>query len=494
MSSFSEFFGRKGGGSAAEKFAHAPAARHPQTDERPESWADMGARIGGENEILRNLLVDTGRRIGALDDLKDAFGKLVDPISKTLRTLEQEKSENVSLRGTLNEVRQSYDTLRTEFNELGRRSSASETEVEKLRNELDIVQQQARSGEIAKAELTNELSATRAKVADLERQVAQEVSSTRLLTEENHSLSDHAASADKRIVELEGENSLSRERLVLLENEKRSMQGSLEQLVTENSRQSRKVTETENALTGARSRVDSLEAALASSESERNRLSTAIDESNERRQTESNTLTMRLEAMQSRASAAERLLGEVRQSLITRTEENRVSERKVVESTIARNATEKKIEQMLSSLQQQERQLRALDGSRATLVERSSTLLKTVKARETSLARAEEKIAALTDRMKFLEGEAESNRGKTEKRAEELNALLQRERLDRSVTEGALEATRKNYAELQRELAAERAGRSGSKLEVVADEADAKAKAGKPGDKSSGSVEPIITP
>ena len=30
----------------------------------------MGARIGGENEILRNLLVDTGRRIGALDDLK----------------------------------------------------------------------------------------------------------------------------------------------------------------------------------------------------------------------------------------------------------------------------------------------------------------------------------------------------------------------------------------------------------------------------------------
>src|SRR6476661_1107709 len=111
MSSFSEFFGRKGGASAAQSYAQAPAARQQQGEERSESWADMGARIGGENEILRNLLVDTGRRIGALDDLKDAFGKLVDPISKTLRTLEQEKSENVSLRGTLNEVRQSYDTL-----------------------------------------------------------------------------------------------------------------------------------------------------------------------------------------------------------------------------------------------------------------------------------------------------------------------------------------------------------------------------------------------
>ena len=80
----------------------------------------------------------------------------------------------------------------------------------------DIVQQQARSAEIAKGELGNELAVTRAKVADLERQVAQEVASTRLLTEENHTLSDHAASADKRIVELEGESSLAHERVVLL--------------------------------------------------------------------------------------------------------------------------------------------------------------------------------------------------------------------------------------------------------------------------------------
>jgi chromosome segregation ATPase len=492
MSSFSEFFGRKGGAQAADRFAQAPAARQPQSDDRPETWADMGARIGGENEILRNLLVDTGRRIGALDDLKDAFGKLVDPISKTLRTLEQEKSENVSLRGTLSEVRQSYDTLRTEFNSLGQRAAAGETEIERLRNQLDIVQQQARSGEIAKGELNNELAVTRAKLADLERQLAQEVASTRLLTEENHTLSDHAASADKRIVELESENSVAHERVVLLENEKRSMQGSLDQLVTENSRLARKLTETENLLTAARGKIDSLEANLATSESERNRLTTAVDESNERRQTETNTLTMRLEAMQSRATAAERLLAEVRQSLITRTEENRVSERKVVEATIARNATEKKLEQMLSSLQQQERQLRDLEGSRATLVERSTTLLKTVKARETSLARAEEKIAALTDRVKFLEGEAETSRGKTEKRIEELNALLQRERLDRSVTEGALEATRKNYAELQRELAAERAGRGG-RLEAVASEDSDAAKAKTKADKPA-SVEPIITP
>jgi len=96
--------------------------------------------------------------------------------------------------------------------------------------------------------------------------------------------------------------------------------------------------------------------------------------------------------MQSRATAAEKLLGEVRQSLIARTEENRQSERKVVEATVARNSTEKKLEQLLGSLQTQERQVKDLESSRATLVERSNTLLKTVKARETAMTRAEERI------------------------------------------------------------------------------------------------------
>lgn len=489
MSSFSEFFNRKSGSSAAERLPTEPTVRSAQTEQKPvESWTDIGARIGSDNEVLRNLLVDTGRRIGALDDLKDAFSKLVDPISKTLRTLEEEKSENVSLRGTLAEIRQSYDTLRSEYNELGKRHAASDTEVEKLRNELDIVQLAARSAEIARSDLTNELAVVRTKLADLERQLTQESASVRMLTEEKGTLTDHGVNADKRIVELEGENSVGRERLVLLENEKRSLQGSLDQIVGENSRLARRVSESEGALAAARTRIENLEISVAALESDRNRLTTAVDETNERRQTESNTLTTRLEAMQSRANAAEKLLAEVRHSLIQRTEENRLSERKVVESTIARNATEKKLEQMLTSLQAQERQIRDLDSSRTTLVDRSGTLLKTVKARETALARAEEKIQALTDRINQLEGEAESNRGKTEKRTEELNSLVQRERLERAVTEGALEATRKNYAELQRELAAERSGRRDTP-QIVASADDAEAGKSKPG-----SVEPIITP
>ena len=506
MSSFSDLFGRKGV-ATAEKFPSAPVKGTEDRPAVPESWAELGSRIGGDNEALRNLLVDTGRRIGALDDLKDAFGKLVDPIQKTLRVLEQEKSENVGLRGTLADLRASYETLRTEFNELGKRAAAAETEIERLRHELEGSQVVGRNAESAKVELSDELSTSRGRVAELERQLTQEIANVRTLTDENHSLSEHSSVADKRIIELEGDASVARERLVILENEKRSLQNSLDQLVGENSRLLRRVNENEAALSSTRARVEQLETALNAAENERNKLTAAVDEANERRQTETNTLNMRLEAMQSRATAAEKLLGEVRQSLIARTEENRASERKVVEATIARNSTEKKIEQLLASLQAQERQVRDLEASRSTLVERSSTLMKTVKARETALTRAEEKIQSLSDRVTQLEAEAENNRTKTEKRVEELNSALQRERLERAVSDGALEATRKNYSELQRELALERAGRREEpQLEAVASTEEAgdaeaqkakaaKAKAQRPSEgKPNGTIEPIITP
>src|SRR5687768_2274899 len=172
MSSLSEFFNRKGGPAAAEKSPTLLPGKGPSGDDRPtETWAEIGSRIGGDNEALRNLLVDTGRQVGALDDLKDAFGKLVDPINKTLRALEQEKSDNVGLRGTLSDVRSSYEALRGQFNELGRRSAASETEVERLRHELEIVQQSARGAETTKMELGDELSTVRGRVAELERQL-----------------------------------------------------------------------------------------------------------------------------------------------------------------------------------------------------------------------------------------------------------------------------------------------------------------------------------
>ena len=53
-----------------------PSDDPPAPLDRPETLADVGARIGEDNEVLRNLLIDTTHHLGALDDLKETFNSL----------------------------------------------------------------------------------------------------------------------------------------------------------------------------------------------------------------------------------------------------------------------------------------------------------------------------------------------------------------------------------------------------------------------------------
>lgn len=116
MAKLSDLFGRKGG--AAGPDTVAPYGTTPgngngnRTRGEPislENYSDVGSRMGEENEVLRNLLSDTGRKINELDDLKQAFDKLVQPFNSTLRALEQEKSQTLSLTGRLDEARAAYE-------------------------------------------------------------------------------------------------------------------------------------------------------------------------------------------------------------------------------------------------------------------------------------------------------------------------------------------------------------------------------------------------
>jgi crescentin len=228
MRTITHFLARKGGASTSAAFAVPTPAKpgSPGAEEPSEpTLADIGARVGEENESLRNLLIDTDRRIGALDDLKDAFRNLVET----------------------------------------------------------LVQQTARGLEGDKAELTSEIVAARAEIAKLESQLAQETANGRALSEANQILVDHANSADKRIVELQSESALMREKLLLLENDKRSLQTALDQTLAETSRLSRRLTESENALTAARARLEQMDISLAATENERVTLATARDATRRKR-------------------------------------------------------------------------------------------------------------------------------------------------------------------------------------------------------------------
>jgi crescentin len=457
MGTISDFLGRKGVTTAPLSVTPSSQQQTTNTAANEPTFADLGARLGEGNEALRNLLIDTERRITALDDVKDAFRNLVEPIGTALQALEHENSDNVSLRNALAELRASHDTLRTEFQALEKRSAESESDNQSLKRELALVQQVANGLESDKAELTSEVVAARAEIANLESQLAHETADARALGEANELLVDHANGADKRIVELQADCALMREQLSLLETDKRSLQTALDQTLAESSRLSRRLTESESALAAARSRLEQTEIGLASVESERAALGAARDEANERHQSESYALNLRLEAMRSRAGTAEKLLSEVRQSLVARTEEIRVSERKVVEATIARNATEKTVERLTAARDALEAKVKELEQARATLVERANGLAEAAKARETSLTHAEHKIKSLTDRVDQLEHDARMYRTKTVKRIDDLNETLQRERVEYAVAQGALETNRRDYARLQRGLSAEQA-------------------------------------
>lgn len=436
-----------------------PGPNGPQGEGKPPTFADLGARIGEDNETLRNLLIDTGHHMSALDELKGTFEKLVEPISQTLRTLEHEKSDNASLRDALADVRASQDTLRGEFQALGRKSAELESDNARLRRELTVLQDNARELEGSKADLTRAVVAARETIATLEDQLGHETAGSRALGEENKILAEHASVGDKRIVELEAAAALAREKVSLLETEKGSLQTSLDQTLAETTRLSRRLAESETALTAARARLEQLERSLAASEEDRKKLSAACDEANERRQSECYAVNLKLDAMRSRAATAEKLLAEVRQSVVGRTEEIRATERRVVDSAVALSASEKKNERLAAVRETQGRQLKELEQSHAALLERSNGLAETLKARETALAHAEDRVKSLTNRIEQLELDTAANRAKAEQQIAELNATIQRERMDRAVSEGALETTRRDYARLQRELLTERAAR-----------------------------------
>src|SRR5262249_26276568 len=118
---------------------------------------------------------------------------------------------------------------------LEKRAAELESVGEELQRELTLAQQAARGLEGDKTELTSEIGAVRAEIANLESQLAQETANGRALSEANQILVDHSNSADKRIVELQSEGALIREKLLLLENDKRSLQTALDQTLAETS-------------------------------------------------------------------------------------------------------------------------------------------------------------------------------------------------------------------------------------------------------------------
>ena len=253
-------------------------------------------------------------------------------------------------------------------------------------------------------------------------------------------------------IEPEEKPGAAREELVHRENENRSLQTSLDLLVSENDRLSRNLTERDAAAAAASKRIAELEvelssvrqelvvrrkenrslaASLVAAEAELGQLAAAVIATNEKRQTEIDTLNARLDAMTSRATAAETSLADARQSWLVGIEENSIATRKVADATEARTLAQQKFELLQNSLEAKEREVQDLEASRAKLIEGANILLHTFKARDIALALAEERIIMLALQVAQLEAEV---RLAIRNKAREIKFQLPCEFTERAVT------------------------------------------------------------
>ena len=428
----------------------APADNPLELDE--ELFSSISAKIGGENEALRTLLLDASAKVGELDTIRDAVGKLVDPVSQTLRAIETEKSEKLALQTVLNNTRTAYGRLRNEAADGEKRLAAVQRECETLRQKLDNTQNLLRGAEATKAEIAIDMAARRAQIADLEALLAQETGEGKALREENHRLDERLTAADKRIIAIEAELNATRQRLTVAEDEKRAQQNLLDKASTEAARLSRKLAETEAAFNAAQGRLHHVEANFAELDNERVRLAGAFEEANERHAQERGNQHTRFEALQARAATIEKLLGEARDHLTARAEEMRGYDKRMNALALERDALQTQIANMEAERIERDSMLQELEQARGSLMERGAALTRAFTAKEAALERAEETIAALDERVEGLEQQLAADQQTAVDSIEELNSALRREKMEHSVTMGALEAARRDLARAMRDL------------------------------------------
>jgi chromosome segregation ATPase len=454
MSKFGGLFARKPG--VFDQLAQ-PSPTGAAIPENPleldeELFSVLGAQIGGDNETLRNLLLDANAKIGELDAIKAAVGKLADPVSKTLRAYEAEKSEKLSLQAVLNNTRTAYGKLRNEVAEFEKKATHFEHECGALRQELTTTQSLLRAVEATKAEISIDIAARRAQIADLEGRLTQETGESQALREENRRLDERLTALNKRIITLESDLNAARQRLLMADDEKRAQQATLDKMNSDASRLSRKLAETEASLSATQGRLRHVEGNFTEVNNERARLVSALDESNERHDHELTSQRMRFDALAARASATDNLLGEAREHLLARAEEIREYDRRVSDVSNERDNLQARVADLEADRIRRESELKEMDHARQTLMERGGALTRAYSAKEAALTRAEDSVAALSAQVDMLTKERANDKMLAEQAIEELKAALQREKLDRSVVEGALEAGRKDFARVMREV------------------------------------------
>lgn len=162
------------------------------------------------------------------------------------------------------------------------------------------------------------------------------------------------------------------QRLLMIEDEKRLQQISLDKINAEAARLIPQARRDRSQLDGIAGPAASRGGQFCRAEYRTARLANALDEANERREHEITTQRMRFDALQARATASEKLLGEAREHLLARADEIRTYDRRAP-ANLRWNVTACRRAWRISKANASSASpnSRNVDQARATLVERT---------------------------------------------------------------------------------------------------------------------------
>jgi crescentin len=291
-------------------------------------------------------------------------------------------------------------------------------------------------------------------VADLENQLAIETERARNITEENQALRLEAQEADQAVARAERDLIEVRERNGLLDHEVKRLQKVAEEQNYRLTSLTNRHAELETQFEAARQRASELETRLMAEQVTRQRLETQIESERSAHQTDISALDMKIEGLNSRLAATDKILGHTRDQLRDKNEALRGVERSLKETSIEKNTLERRLEASQQEVERQVALVNELQRSRIELQERVEMLNKAIAAKDFQLESADNKVASLTERIDQLTKRFDQERNALEAANRRLTEELQNEKAERSLVQGALEIARESRIKIQKKYVA----------------------------------------
>jgi crescentin len=440
---------------AAEPQSPAPEAA-PQEKGEPPLARPNGAldSVGQKNELIRVRFANMIDRLEELRSLKEDFALLSEPVSDLIRHYPQLQSRLLETEAVLRKETETTAALRRELGELGSQHARTVDDLSATVAQLRKAEARVREQESAIEDLRLNVKDKEAIGVDLENQLAIETERARTITEENQALRLEAQEADQAVARAERELIETRERNGLLDHEVKRLQKVTEEQNYRLSSLTNRYGELETQLEATRQRASELETKLMAEQVLRQRLETQLDSERSSHQADLSSLDMKIEGLNSRLAATDKILAHTRDQLRDKNEALRGVERSLKETTIEKNTLDRRLEASQQEVERQVAMVNELQRSRIELQERVEMLGKAIAAKDFQIESSDNKVASLSERIDQLTKRFEQERNTLEAANRRLTEELQNEKAERSLIQGALEIARESRIKIQKKYIA----------------------------------------